>query len=49
MAAMSAGGCFVTIESSFPLNKIREVVDDSQVKVILTTRAFATKLKKKLF
>ena len=45
MAAMSAGGCFVTIESSFPLNKIREVVDDSQVKVILTTRAFATKLK----
>ena len=45
MGAMSAGGCFVTIDSSFPLKKIVDLVEDSKSKVILTTRSLSTRLK----
>ena len=45
MGAMSAGGCFVTIDSSFPLKKIVDLVEDSKSRVILTTRSLSTRLK----
>ena len=44
LSAMSAGGCFVTIENAYPVDMIRAVCSDAKVGVVLTTRAMALRL-----
>src|SRR5438105_10428002 len=43
LAVLKAGGCYVPLDSDYPRDRIRFMVDDSNATVIITTSGLSTR------